>query len=224
MQEERKQNRPDLKRTIALVCEWQRQGTSEEDEGDNKALTLCVVSQQSSTHVHAAHVCACSNICPLFPPNQPLVSHPRFLSFPFVLSRALSRSRCVIWANAVRHLCLSRCFSRVTPVYSIAMCACQRMIAIKSEQRCLGWAPVCWITKWLFGKKKKKMLCYVFYKGRIWNIQNSVVFLGRRTSSPVTETVTGITSGDQRTMTSYYSLCVFSSTFSLLLSHFPPSD
>lgn len=56
MQVERKQKRSDLRRTIALVCERQRQGTREEDEGD-KALTLCVVSQQSSTHNRAVHVC-----------------------------------------------------------------------------------------------------------------------------------------------------------------------
>lgn len=144
----------------------------------------CALCRSNQVRTFMLHMCVrvATNV-PFFPPNQPLVSHPRFLSFPFVLSRALSRSRCVIWANAVRHLCLSRCFSPVTPVYSIAMCASQRMIAIKSEQRCLGWAPVCWITKWLFGKKKK-MLCYLFYKGKIWNIQNSVVFLGHRTPSP----------------------------------------
>lgn len=84
----------------------------EEDEGDNEALTLCVVSQQSSTH-DRVHAHACVSVPPFSPSISILFFSPPpvpFFSFLCPLWSAFSQSRCFIRASAVRHLCLSRCF------------------------------------------------------------------------------------------------------------------
>lgn len=61
-----------------------------------------------------------------------------FLPLFSPLSGVFHQPRCFIQANAGQHLCLSCCLSFVT--LSIF---CRRMIAIKSEQCCLGWADKC---------------------------------------------------------------------------------
>lgn len=219
---ERKKNRTDLiqKGQLRLCVNDKGRATWEEDEGDNEALTLCVASQQSSTH-DRAHAHACVSVAtfvrPFFPPISIMFS-PLVPFFPFfVLSGAHFHSQDVSSGPAQCDTCASPAvFPRVVPVYSLAMRACQRMIAIKSEQRCPGWAcPLDYKMVTSIWKEKKIhiMLCCVFYKGKIWNIQISY---------PDPETVMGRTSGDQKTVMSYSSLCMFSSTFSLSLSHLLP--
>lgn len=194
----------------------------EEDEGDNEALTLCVASQQSSTH-DRAHAHACVSVATfvprLFPPNQHHVFPPgSFLSFLCPLWSAFSQSRCFIRASAVWHLCLSRCFP--------PRCAClfPSDVSVSAHDCNQVRAALPWMSlsaglqngdEHLERKNIYIMLCYLFYKGKIWNIQISY-------PDPVTETVMGRTSGDQKTVMSYSSLCVFSSTFSLSLSHLLP--
>lgn len=153
----------------------------------------------------------------------PASTHASFLSS----LRCFPRSRCFIQANAGQHLCLSRCLSFVTP--SIF---CWRMIAIKSEQCCLGWADKCLSARLQNGDERanilRKKCCAVSSRETFWMTQSSVVFPGIWRLWPQTQGLNWLNHTHwgvwQQTMTSCYSMCAFASVSLSLLYFLPPTS